>query len=95
MATNYYQKYLAEGRCTKCGGCLPEGYEYKECNHCRDLKKMRRKRKKAEEDARKEAEKKEAKKTRLYFGRAIPYGKGTGNQLRATRMRAGWEQIVS
>ena len=95
MATNYYQKYLAEGRCTKCGGYLPEGYEYKECDHCRELKKMRRKRKKAEADAREEAEKKAAKKTRLYFGRTIPYGKRKGNQLRATRMRAGWEQIVS
>lgn len=77
MATNYYQKYLAEGRCTKCGGCLPEGYEYKECNHCRDLKKMRRKRKKAEEDARKEAEKKEAKNQAILWT-SYPVWQGNG-----------------
>lgn len=83
MATNYYQKYLAEGRCTKCGGKLPEGYEYKECDHCRNLKKMRRKRKKAEADAREEAEKKAAKKSgytldelsRMARERGISYGR--------------------
>lgn len=76
MATNYYRKYLAEGRCTKCGG-------YKECDHCRDLKKMRRKRKKAEADAREEAEKKAAKKSgytldelsRMARERGISYGR--------------------
>ncbi len=80
MATNYYQKYLAEGRCTKCGGYLPEGYEYKECDHCRDLKRMRRK--KAEADARKEAGGKAAKKSgytldelsRMARERGISYG---------------------
>lgn len=64
MATNYYRKYLAEGRCTKCGGYLPEGYRYKECDHCRELKKVLRKRKKAEADARREAE--ERSKKQLY-----------------------------
>lgn len=82
MATNYYRKYLAEGRCTKCGGYLPKGYEYKECDHCRELKKMLRKRKKAEADARKETEKKAAKKSsytldelsRMARERGISYG---------------------
>ena len=82
MATNYYRKYLAEGRCTKCGGYLPEGYEFKECDCCREYKKVLRKRKKAEADARKEAGKKAAKKpgytldelSRMARERGISYG---------------------
>lgn len=82
MATKYYRKYLEEGRCTMCGGYLPEGYRNKECDHCRELKKVRRKRKKAEADARKEAGKKAAEKpgytldelSRMARERGISYG---------------------
>lgn len=81
MATNYYRKYLEEGRCTKCGGYMPPEYKYKECERCRAYKKLLRKRKKAEADARREAEERSKKSvytldelSRMARERGISYG---------------------
>ena len=82
MSTNYYRKYAAEGRCVKCGAYLPEGFKYKECDRCRENKNLSRRRRCAERNARKEAEKRNAGKkiytldevSRMARDRGISYG---------------------
>ena len=83
MYTNYYRKYVAEGRCTKCGMSLPEGFEYRDCDRCRERDKLQRRRRRMEERERREAEEREANKkpgptldelSRLAKERGISYG---------------------
>ena len=66
MAKNYYRKYVAEGRCAKCGMYLPEGFKYRECDQCRENKNLSRKRKTAEKNARIEVEKRNAGRKQTY-----------------------------
>lgn len=80
---NYYQKYVAEGRCTKCGMRLPEGFEYRDCDQCRERDKLQRRRRRIEERERREAEERKANKkpgltldelSRMAKERGISYG---------------------
>lgn len=48
MATNYYRKYVEEGRCARCGAYLPKGFEYKECDPCRERENILARRRRRE-----------------------------------------------
>lgn len=83
MAIDYHKKYAAEGRCDRCGEYLPEGFRYRECDYCREQRRESKKRKRAEEKARMEAEQRNKGKkqtlsleavSRMAAERGISYG---------------------
>ena len=79
MANKYYQKYSQEGRCTRCGIYLPKGFEYKECDQCRERenilarKRRRENAKKAVEPVKKQGYSLE-EVSRMAKERGISYG---------------------